>query len=246
MNQQPPRCCIVVWLSLSKQSVWQRRRNYHQTFWQGSTAMATSCLRRVCVGCQCCPACCSPAPTSGVYTCGGVTCRGRFKLTVIPGHSWSSVRTPFNLARVLNKRVSLISVYFLKHYKWWWTNTLHRKLSSCSSNLVPSSCNTSTPFPSIMFLFQVFEYVLLILHLTATQVAPFSGESVKKLLFWVPRGEILCWASRCRPSVCCILHVFYSLYLFIIKFRHCTQSYGQDLLPAPLNLCCPLTFCFVV
>lgn len=83
MVQQPPGYQVVVWLSPSQPSGWQRRRIYHKTFW--TTTMATSCHQMVYAGCQCCPVFCWLVLTLGACMCGEVTCRGEPKLNyVIP------------------------------------------------------------------------------------------------------------------------------------------------------------------
>lgn len=78
MFQQPSRCPLVVWLTLSRRTWWRVRRIYQQTFWERRwiTAMATLYLQKVYAGRQCCPVWCSPVPMLEVCTCGEVTCRG--------------------------------------------------------------------------------------------------------------------------------------------------------------------------
>lgn len=78
MTQRPPGYQVVVWLSPSQQSVWQRRRIYHKTFW--TTTMATSCHQMVYAGCQCCLVFCWLVLTLGACMCGEVTCPGEPKL----------------------------------------------------------------------------------------------------------------------------------------------------------------------
>lgn len=114
MVQQPPRYRVVVWLSLNRESLWQRRRIYHQTLWQRrwNTAMATSYLQKVYAGCQCCPVCCWLALMLGVYTCGGATCRGEPNTAVWQTH-------------FIRARCGLIALYYVIQLHRVHSDTVH-------------------------------------------------------------------------------------------------------------------------